>query len=186
MQALSDVFGDISSDIWPARSPDLHPCDIFFRDCLKDRIYNSSPWTEEALKENTHREITNIPAEELQIVNQNLLRRCEECILVEGQHFLNTSCGLWTKVRTCLHSERYRPSGMQICKQNLYAPRSKRCTGLCEAQSRGVGLLNRNPLCTHWSRKWGACRHTSTYETTTSKNMVVSSTSVCRSQLLNS
>jgi hypothetical protein len=28
MQALSDVFGDriISSDIWPARSPDLNPC----------------------------------------------------------------------------------------------------------------------------------------------------------------
>jgi hypothetical protein len=29
-QALSDVFGGriISSDIWPARSPDLNPCDV--------------------------------------------------------------------------------------------------------------------------------------------------------------
>jgi hypothetical protein len=32
MQALSNVFGDriISSGIWPARSPNLNPCDIFF------------------------------------------------------------------------------------------------------------------------------------------------------------
>jgi hypothetical protein len=31
MQALSDVFGDriISSGIWPARSPDLYPCNSF-------------------------------------------------------------------------------------------------------------------------------------------------------------
>jgi hypothetical protein len=31
-RALSDVFGDriISSGIWPARSPDLNPCDFFF------------------------------------------------------------------------------------------------------------------------------------------------------------
>jgi hypothetical protein len=32
MQSLSDVFGDrtiSSSDIWPARSSDLNPCDFF-------------------------------------------------------------------------------------------------------------------------------------------------------------
>jgi hypothetical protein len=49
---------------------------------LKDEVYNSNPRTEE-LKE----EIAKIPAEELQIVNQNFFRRCEECLLVEGQHF---------------------------------------------------------------------------------------------------
>jgi hypothetical protein len=32
MQALSYVFGNrlISSGVWPARSPDLNPCDVFF------------------------------------------------------------------------------------------------------------------------------------------------------------
>jgi hypothetical protein len=32
MRALSDVFRDriVSSDIWPACSPDLNPCDFFF------------------------------------------------------------------------------------------------------------------------------------------------------------
>jgi hypothetical protein len=45
MQALSDVFGDriIISDIWPARSTDLNPYDIFFWDCSKDKVYNSNP-----------------------------------------------------------------------------------------------------------------------------------------------
>jgi hypothetical protein len=64
MQALSDVFGDkiISSGVWPARSPDLSPCDSFFWCCLTDKIYNSISRKEELLK-NTRTEIANIPAE---------------------------------------------------------------------------------------------------------------------------
>jgi hypothetical protein len=85
MWALSDVFGDriISSGIWPARSPDLNPCDDFFWSCLKDKVCNSNPRTEE-LKENIRREFANISAEQLQRVIQNFFRRCEECLHVEG------------------------------------------------------------------------------------------------------
>jgi hypothetical protein len=85
LQVLSDVFGDriISSGIWPARSPDLIPSDFFFWGCLKDKVYNSNPRTEE-LKENIHREIANIPAEQFPKVNQNLFHRCEECLHVKG------------------------------------------------------------------------------------------------------
>jgi inhibitor of nuclear factor kappa-B kinase subunit alpha len=45
MQGLSDVFGDriISSDIWPAGTPDLNPCDFFFWGCLKNKVYSSNP-----------------------------------------------------------------------------------------------------------------------------------------------
>jgi hypothetical protein len=52
MQALSDVFGDriISSVIWPARLPDLNPCDFFFWGCLKDNVYSSNPRMEGELK----------------------------------------------------------------------------------------------------------------------------------------
>jgi hypothetical protein len=32
------------------------------------------------LKENIHREIANIPAEQLQRVNQNLFHQCKECL----------------------------------------------------------------------------------------------------------
>jgi hypothetical protein len=42
---------------------------------------------EEGLKENIHRGIENIPAEQLHRVNQNLFCQCEECLHVEGQHF---------------------------------------------------------------------------------------------------
>jgi hypothetical protein len=36
---------------------------------LKGKVYNSNPRTEEELKDNIHREIANIHAEELQSVN---------------------------------------------------------------------------------------------------------------------
>jgi hypothetical protein len=54
---------------------------------LKDKVYNSNPRTEEELKENIRMEIASIPTEQLQRVNQNLFRRCEEYLQVEGQHF---------------------------------------------------------------------------------------------------
>jgi hypothetical protein len=39
MQALPAVFGDriISSGIWPARLPDLNPCDFFFLGSFEGR-----------------------------------------------------------------------------------------------------------------------------------------------------
>jgi hypothetical protein len=49
-----------------------------------DKVYSSNPLTEEGLKENIRREISNIPAESLQKVNENLFNRCEECLRVEG------------------------------------------------------------------------------------------------------
>jgi hypothetical protein len=57
-----------------------------FWDCLKDKVYNSNPQMED-LKENIHGKITNISAEELQTVNQNLFHTCKECLYLEGQHF---------------------------------------------------------------------------------------------------
>ncbi|PNF30394.1 hypothetical protein B7P43_G12868 [Cryptotermes secundus] len=84
MQALSDVSRKriIISDIWAASSPDLDPRDFFFCGCLKDRVHSSNPRTEEP-KENISREIANILAEQLERVNQYLLRRCDECLRVE-------------------------------------------------------------------------------------------------------
>jgi hypothetical protein len=52
-----------------------------------DKCYNSSPQMEEELKENIHRKIANIPAEQIQRINQNLFHRCEKCLHVEGKHF---------------------------------------------------------------------------------------------------
>jgi hypothetical protein len=49
---------------------------------LKDKVYNSNPRKEE-LKENIHRKIANISAEQLQRVNQNLFHQCKECLCAE-------------------------------------------------------------------------------------------------------
>jgi hypothetical protein len=51
------------------------------------------------------------------------------------------------KVRTFLHSERYRLSDMLIHQQNSYAPRSKRRTGRRDAQGRETGQQSKNPPC---------------------------------------
>jgi hypothetical protein len=63
-QALSNVFRYRSiSGIWPACPPLCNPCDFLFWDCLKDKVYNINPRKEEP-KENIHREMANIPAEQ--------------------------------------------------------------------------------------------------------------------------
>jgi hypothetical protein len=38
-------------------------------------------------KENIHRKNANIPAEQLEMVNQNVFHWCEEYLHIEGQHF---------------------------------------------------------------------------------------------------
>jgi hypothetical protein len=65
---------------------------FFLWGCLKDKIYNSKSRMEAELKENIRREIANILAEYLQRANQNVFRRCEECLRVEGEHFRSLNC----------------------------------------------------------------------------------------------
>jgi hypothetical protein len=60
---------------------------FFFWGCLKDKVYNSNPRVKKELKENIRRKITKIPAKQLQMLNQNLFRQCEEHLRVEEQHF---------------------------------------------------------------------------------------------------
>jgi hypothetical protein len=67
----------------------VHPIliSVIFSSAVVRRVKftTSTPKTKE-LTENIRREIANIPAEQLQSVNQNLFRRREECLHVEGQH----------------------------------------------------------------------------------------------------
>jgi hypothetical protein len=48
----------------------------------------------EGLKENIHREIENIPAEQLQRVNQNFFHRCKKCL-----HLAASSAPVTVKLR---------------------------------------------------------------------------------------
>jgi hypothetical protein len=43
----NEVFEDrlISRELWPARSPDLNPCDFYLWGNLKDKVYSINPHT---------------------------------------------------------------------------------------------------------------------------------------------
>jgi hypothetical protein len=74
-QALSDVFEDrVINAVFGQHVHPIHAI-FFFWGCLKDRVYNSNSRTEEEIKENIRTETAIIPAEQLQVVNQNLFRR---------------------------------------------------------------------------------------------------------------
>jgi hypothetical protein len=52
-----------------------------------------SPWIEQNLKEIIRKEPENIPAKQLQRVNQNILQ-CEEYVYVDWQHFEHLLCSV--------------------------------------------------------------------------------------------
>ena len=55
---LVSLLGDI---VWPARSPDLTPCDFFLWGYLKAEVYKRRPQTLKALKDAIHEEVAAIP-----------------------------------------------------------------------------------------------------------------------------
>jgi hypothetical protein len=88
LEALQEVFEDhvISCGLWPPRSSDLTPCDFYLWGSLKDKVCKTNPHTVEELRNNIRREISTVSGEELQRVNNNLFRKCTECIWSGGQH----------------------------------------------------------------------------------------------------
>jgi hypothetical protein len=88
LTVLEGVFDDriISRGLWPARSPDLTPCDFYLRGNLKDKFYRTNAHTEEELKESILRGIMEVPQKELLRGNFNLLKRYRACVRVQG-HF---------------------------------------------------------------------------------------------------
>jgi hypothetical protein len=75
--------GDIA---WPARSPDLSPCDYFLWGYLKAEVFKHRPRTIEELKDAIRSEITAIPEALTRRALQNFRVRLQECITREGKH----------------------------------------------------------------------------------------------------
>ena len=86
---ISTMFKDriINNGLWPPRSPDLTPCDFYLWTTVKERVCQSNPHTFQELRDNIKLEITKISAEELKIVNENLLTRYSTCLKEEGRLF---------------------------------------------------------------------------------------------------
>lgn len=80
---LISLRGDLT---WPARSPDLTPCDFFLWGYLKSIVYTDRPRTIPQLKENIRRTIAGIPVAMLEKVYQNFVNRLTQCIDNDGRH----------------------------------------------------------------------------------------------------
>jgi len=76
---LKRQFGDrfLTSMLWPARSPDLNPCDFSLWGTLKANVYNPKPETIEQLKENIKREVKIFSKTDLTSIFRNLKKRLD-------------------------------------------------------------------------------------------------------------
>ena len=82
-ERLISIRGDLE---WPARSPDLTPCDFFLWGFLKSRVYVNRPSTLEDLKTNIQEEIANITPAMLARVMTNARNRFTQCMKNGGRH----------------------------------------------------------------------------------------------------
>ena len=70
---------------WPARSPDLTPCDFFLWGYIKSKVYETPVGSIEQLKRRIRRVVRSIDTETLQNVWKNLKFRLDYTIHVNGQ-----------------------------------------------------------------------------------------------------
>jgi inhibitor of nuclear factor kappa-B kinase subunit alpha len=86
---LNEVFEDrvISCGLWPARSPDLNPCDFYPWVNLKDKVYSNNTHKLVELKQSICETISSIEVNELKLVSNNIFKRLEACLRAEGRHF---------------------------------------------------------------------------------------------------
>jgi inhibitor of nuclear factor kappa-B kinase subunit alpha len=89
INVLNEVFENrvISRGLWPARSPDLNPCDFYLWGNLKDKVCSNNPRTLVELKQSTRETISSIEVSELKLVSNNIFKRLEACLRAEGRHF---------------------------------------------------------------------------------------------------
>ena len=80
---LISLRGDIG---WPARSPDLAPCDFFLWGHLKAEVFKCRPQTLEELKDIIHEKIANISTETTIKVMESFRKRLRECSANNGRH----------------------------------------------------------------------------------------------------
>ena len=80
--SLVSLRGDIG---WPARSPDLTPCDFFLWGYLKAEVYKHRPQTLKALKDAICEEVAAIHPEMTNIVMENFRERLRQCIANNGR-----------------------------------------------------------------------------------------------------
>ena len=96
LEVLREYFPDrlisLKNDLpWPAKSPDLAPCDFFLWGYLKSIVYTDRPRTLLHLKDNIRRAIADIglPVNMLERVEENFKKRVAQCIDNGGRHLVD-------------------------------------------------------------------------------------------------
>ena len=74
---------------WPARSPDLNPCDYFLWGYAKSKVYNPRPATLDQLENNIRQVIGEIPPAMINRALLDIRARAHACIAAQGGHFEN-------------------------------------------------------------------------------------------------
>ena len=72
---------------WPARSPDLNPCDFFLWGYVKNQVFSDSPETVAELKDQIRQKLSQVTPEMCQRTLQNFVKRVRACTAVQGRHF---------------------------------------------------------------------------------------------------
>ena len=70
---------------WPARSPDLSPCDVFLWGYLKKKVFKHRSRSPEDLKERIQQEIDSIPPELTRRVMKSFRERLQQCVADVGR-----------------------------------------------------------------------------------------------------
>jgi len=83
---LISLGGDVE---WPARSPDLSPCDVFLWGYLKEKVFKHRPRSLEDLKERIQQEIDSIPPELTRKVMKNFWERLQQCVASDCRHMFD-------------------------------------------------------------------------------------------------
>jgi len=78
---LISLRGDVE---WPARSPDLSPCDVFLWGYLKEKVFKHRPQSLEDLKERSQQEIDSIPPELTWRVMKSFREHLQQCVANDG------------------------------------------------------------------------------------------------------
>lgn len=75
---------------WPARSPDLNPCDFWLWGFLKDRVYHGHVTNEADLKASIVRNVSLIPTDMLRAAIDNAVVRFQHIVDRQGMHIEHT------------------------------------------------------------------------------------------------
>jgi hypothetical protein len=106
INVLNEVFENrlISRGLWPARSPDFNPCDIYLWGNLKDKVYSNNPHTLVELKQSIREAISSVEVSELKLVSNNISKRLEACLRAEGRHFEHLCDG--ESLKLCIYFQK--------------------------------------------------------------------------------